>query len=388
MTSSGKYDFYPIPPATGTRPVASLLQLATNVVTDWMPGVPNSLALAFSDLLGEMLKVESVEGDELWIVAPRMTGFEKQWKLVTSWILGVAFCHKVTEDLGYPWWAPVSAFNSSATSTATPYWTFDLPPNECVITRRNASILFPDYVLARAKTGSAGYEISFAESKGCKASLEKLVAAPADWKQQSENATFVFRGTPMTITQYLLIATRVYPFGKRTKTRRVQVRAWNSTTPDASVTFDALRDVVVAHYFGVCERVGLSANAQLLALRNYSPKKGDEKVRKRVLELTERLLDRASQEIHREHLGNTEVCFGTSTPRFKVGEIAIRVGLSEPAMNLVQALQQPQKRGNRQLLRLFEREVAQTVEQLRGEQHVFVRKDGVIGEALVRDEQP
>ena len=81
--------------------MASLLQLATNVVTDWMPGVPNSLALAFSDLLGEMLKVESVEGDELWIVAPRMTGFEKQWKLVTSWILGVAFCRKVIEDLGY-----------------------------------------------------------------------------------------------------------------------------------------------------------------------------------------------------------------------------------------------------------------------------------------------
>ncbi len=81
MTSSARYDYYPIAPATGTRPVASLLQLATNVVTDWMPGVPNSLALAFSDLLGEMLKVESLDGDDLWIVAPRMTGFEKQWKL-------------------------------------------------------------------------------------------------------------------------------------------------------------------------------------------------------------------------------------------------------------------------------------------------------------------
>ena len=383
MTSSGKYDFYPIPPATGSRPVASLLQLATNVVTDWMPGVPNSLALAFSDLLGEMLKVESVEGDELWIVAPRMTGFEKQWKLVTSWILGVAFCRKVIEDLGYTWWAPVSAFNSSATSTATPYWTFDLPPNECVITRRNASILFPDYVLARANSGSAGYAISFAESKGCKASLEKLATAPADWKHQSENASFVFRGTPMTVTQYLLVATRVYPFGKRAKTRRVQVRAWNSTTADARVTFDALRDVVVAHYFGVCERVGLLANAQLLALRNYSPKKGEDNARKPVLELTERLLDRASREIHFEQLGNTKVCFGPRKPSFKVGEITIRVGLSEPAMTLVQALQQPQQSGNEQLLRLFESEVAQTIEQLRGEQNIFVRKDGVIGETIV-----
>lgn len=193
-------------------------------------------------------------GDNLWIVAPRMTGFEKQWKVVTSWILGVAFCRKVIGDLGYRWWAPVSAFSGSSRSTSTPYWT--LPPTACAIERRNSSRLFPDYVLARVKPGVSGYEISFAESKGCKYSLEKLTSAPVDWKSQSENARFIFRGVPQIITQYLLIATRIYPIGKRTRTRRIQVRTWNSKVPDAEVTLDALRGVLIAHYFGVCDESG------------------------------------------------------------------------------------------------------------------------------------
>ncbi len=260
-----------------------------------------------------------------------------------------------------------------------------MPPNECAITRRNAAILFPDYVLARFKPGGgARYEISFAESKGCKASLEKLTTAPPDWKNQSENAQFIFRDTALTITQYLLIATRVYPFGKRPKTRRIQVRAWNSTTPNARVTFNALREVVVAHYFGVCVRVGLSANAQLLALRNYSPKKDKDSERKRVLEVTERLLDRAGQEIHREPIANTVVCFGQRPPKFTVGALTIRVGLSEPAMKLIQALQHPRERNDEGLLGLFEREVAQAIELLSVEEDIFFRRDGVIGQAIER----
>jgi hypothetical protein len=77
----------------------------------------------------------------------------------------------------------------------------------------------------------------------------------------------------MTITQYLLIATRVYPFGKRAKTRRVQVRAWNSTTRDAKVSFNALRDVVVAHYFGVCE-CGFVCQRPAAGSQELFPKKG------------------------------------------------------------------------------------------------------------------
>jgi hypothetical protein len=52
--------------------------------------------------------------------------------------------------------------------------------------------------------------------------------------------------------------------------------------PDAGVTLDVFRNVVIAHYFGVCERSGLTANAQLLALRNYFPKEDNNQVRRRL----------------------------------------------------------------------------------------------------------
>jgi hypothetical protein len=68
MTLSAKYDYFPPSPPAGAKPSATVLQLATNVVTDWIPGVPNSLASGFSELLGEMLKPENIDGEDLWIV--------------------------------------------------------------------------------------------------------------------------------------------------------------------------------------------------------------------------------------------------------------------------------------------------------------------------------
>ena len=375
MEADAKYDYYPIAPADPSRPQATLMALSTNVMADWMPGIHNALAANFSELLGEMLKVEELDGDDLWIVVPRMTTFEKQWKLVTSWILGVAFCHRIIESLDYPFWAPVSAFNSRSGTIATPHWTFDYPPTNCVVEKRNKSILFPDYVVARAKAG--GYSISFAESKGSKRSLENLAVAPTDWKNQSQNANFIFDGTRLPITQYLLIATRVYPFGKRRRTRRIQVRAWNSSSPDALVPFIAFRDVLVAHYFGICERVGLHSNAQLLALRNYSPTGSKE--RKQVLEVRARLSDGAHQELQREQLGESTIYIGPGTQKLKVGDKAIRVGLSEAAMTLVQSLQHRQKREDQNLVQYFERELASTRELVGSDKDIFLRSDGVIG---------
>lgn len=119
MVQSAKYDYYPLASTTSNRPSVTLLQLATNMVTDWMPGVPNSLAAGFSELLGGTLKAEKIDIHDLWTVQERMTGYEKQWKQVTSWILGVAFARKVIDYFGYPWWAPVSAFSGKQRITHT-----------------------------------------------------------------------------------------------------------------------------------------------------------------------------------------------------------------------------------------------------------------------------
>lgn len=387
MMPSAKYDYYPLVSPPSTRPSVSLLQLATNVVTDWMPGVPNSLASGFSELLGEMLKAERIDSDDLWTVRQRMTSFEKQWKQVTSWILGVAFARKVVEDLGYAWWAPVSAFSSKHRTTHTASWTFHLPPSECKVERNNSSKLFPDYVLARTKANGLGYEISFAESKGCTDSLENRSLPPSDWKLQSTNARFIFRTVPQVVTQHLLIATRIYPAGQRLRTRRIQIRTWNAKVLDAEVTLDVFRDVVIAHYFGVCERSGLTANAQLLALRNYSPQEPDERIGRRLELVKARLLGTANQELHREQIGEASVYFGPPSSTFKVGEMAIRIGLAEPALKLLQSLQQPETGGIERLLHSFENQIGVTAESLRSLENVFVRRDGVIGMSVNRSSE-
>lgn len=350
-----------------------MLQLATNVVTDWMPGVPTSLASGFSELLGEMLKAETIGTDDLWTVQKRMSGYEKQWKQVTSWILGVAFARKVIEDLGYPWWAPVSAFSGKRRTTHTPDWTFDLPPSQCRVERNNSSKLFPDYILARTKPTALGYEISFAESKGRTDSLETRTVPPSDWKLQSTNARFIFGTTPQAITQYLLIATRIYPAGKRQRTRRILVRTWNDGVPDAEVTLAVFRDLLIAHYFGVCERCGLTANSQLLALRNFSPTEPDERIRKRLELVKVRLKGTASQELRREQIGATSVYFGPESPTFKVGKMTIRVGLAEPAIKLLHLLQYPEAGVLDNLLHTFGSQIAATAESLSSAEGVFVR---------------
>jgi hypothetical protein len=386
MEPSAKYDYYPLASTSSTRPSVSLLQLATNVITDWMPGVPNSLASGFSELLDEMLKAETIDADQLWTVRQRMTGFEKQWKQVTSWILGVAFARKIIEDLGYPWWAPVSAFSSKRRTTHTPDWTFYLPPSLCRIERNNSCKLFPDYVLARTKLSALGYEISFAESKGCTDSLENRTVPPSDWKLQSTNARFTFGNVLQLITQYLLIATRVYPAGQRERTRRILVRTWNDHVPGAEVTLDVFQNVVIAHYFGVCERSGLTANAQLLALRNYFPKEDNNQVRRRLELVKAKLLGAANQELHREQIGATSVVFGPAST-FKVGEMTIRVGLAEPAANILQSLQFPERNVLERLLHTFDSQIAATRESLRSLDDVFVRADGVVGMLVKRSSE-
>ena len=362
------------------QPSVTLLQLGVNVVTDWIPGVPNSLASGFSTLLGEMLKAEKLDADDFWTAHQQMTGFEKQWKQVTSWILGVAFARRVIEELGYPWWAPVSAFSSKRRATLTPSWTtLDLPPNKCVVEKDNSSKLYPDYALARLNPSGSGYQISFAESKGCEKALERLTTPPPEWKKQSRNAKFKFDGVPQSVTQYLLIATRICPDRKITRKRRIQVRAWNSMVPEEQVKFAAFRDVVVTHYFGVCERIGLSANAQLLALRNYSPVQAEDQTQRQLLLLTEGLLGTTPQEARREQVGDMTIYFGPRASTFRVGDTAIRIGLTEPAMKLVSSLQQPQQFMDERMLHRFESEIAEAGRHFIADDNVFVRNDGVIG---------
>src|SRR5262249_43986509 len=105
-----------------------------------------------------------------------------------------------------------------------------------------------------------------AESKGTRRSLTSLRKCPAKWYDQARNIELWFRGRPLTINRHLVVATRVNPNGWRPTTRRIQIRAWNSTSePDSLLPFEALLDVAAAHLFGLFRNLRLHENAQAIA---------------------------------------------------------------------------------------------------------------------------
>jgi hypothetical protein len=275
--NTASFDYIPVGGVKRTAKV-SLVRLATNVITDWVPGVPNSLSRGFAELLSRILKAEATTHSvaDTWIVQSQVHGFEKQWKNATSWMLGVAFCRWVIEQEGYAWWTPVSAFTPAKNKTpvARHKWlNREFSVNHCYVQPPSVptSNLLPDYMLARQTGGTPRYEISFAESKGG----DHNVAGPSwasgsgTWRNQCLNAElYRRRKSPPDVhvpaKQRLVVATRVNSKGKRSYTRRIQVRAWNSKNLETIEAKDAFREVLAMHYFGVCEQIGLSANAFLI----------------------------------------------------------------------------------------------------------------------------
>lgn len=373
----------------------SLLELATNVVTDWMPGTPNSLALCFVDLLATTLDSKAIMGGDVWTVQSRVASFEKQWKQATSWILGVAFSRKIFEMEGYPWWASVSAFTSPTRRWApsSPYWYPNFPTRQCRIIKPTPrrTRLMPDYILARNKLTQPGHEISFAESKGSQRNLEFLDPPPSPWINQARNAEFYYRRVHVPATRNMLVATRINPRAKRPVTRRIYVRVWNSEKPHKNTHLGAFREVLMFHYFGICERIGMGANAKLLALNSYAdmmlyPSDKRDFYYERLTESRKELIGMAKNEIiieETQDLPNEPIFFSSKRSKFTVGENVMRIGLSSQAMDLVKWLQE----GNEEYgidfsFRKFNKRVNELRNFSKEIPSLCLRKDGVVSEFL------
>jgi hypothetical protein len=385
------FEYYGIGSSSPSYIRMSLTELAVNIVTDWMPGVPPEMARGFTDLLDRTLKPEVGSSPKLWAVEPFVDSFENQWKQVTSWILGVAFCRKIIEMEGYPWWAPVSAFKNPGRSkkTSTHYWQTKLSVNDCEVRRPNAHMLFPDYILAKT-TGAGSYDVSFAESKATDAGLKKRATPPSDWRAQSQNANFYFKKKKQLVTQRLLVATRVNPKAVRPQNRRVIVRAWNSREPDNQVTQDTFRNLLQLHYLGICVQLRLAENARQLGLTNdaeegrvrrQGPLPGDADAVQRDAFRELSVAEFKSETI--ERLGGARVFFPERTPEFTVGDRRIRVGLTESALDVMQWLQGTMNVDGDRIIAGLAREAGHLHELAGTGADVVVRGDGVVGQ-LVR----
>lgn len=352
----------------------SLVRLALNVITDWVPGVPNSLSRGFAELLSRILKAETTpqSAADTWIVQSQVNGFEKQWKNATSWMLGVAFCRWVIEQEGYAWWTPVSAFTPAKNKTpvARHKWlNREFSVNHCYVQPPPipTSNLLPDYMLARQTSGTPRYEISFAESKGGDHTGSGWASGSGAWRNQCLNAELYRRrksaaDVHIPAKQRLVVATKVNTKGTLSYTRRIQVHAWNSKNLETIEAEDAFREVLAMHYFGVCEQIGLSANAFLIASelrltgilnRLYSLEDDRNNFRRDILlerlrvdeaqvrEEQARVVDEAESEVEPRKLDalREAVFINPSVAPYATDAGGVRVGLSESALDAVRWLQ-------------------------------------------------
>jgi len=412
--NTARFDYIPVGGAKQPAKM-SLVRLATNVITDWVPGVPNSLSRGFADLLSRILKAETTtqSAADTWIVQSQVHGFEKQWKNATSWMLGVAFCRWVIEQEGYAWWAPVSAFTRAKNKTpvARHKWLDKkFSVNDCYVQPPPVptSKLLPDYILARQQGGTPRYEISFAESKGGDHNVAGVgwSSGSVTWRNQCLNAELYRKrksapDVHVPAKQRLVIATRVNTKGKRVYTRRIQVRAWNSKNLETIEAEDAFREVLAMHYFGVCGQIGFSANAFLIAselrlrgIQNHLYDLEDDRNNLRrdimlerlrvdeaqVREEQARVADEAESELEPRKVDTVReaVFINPNVAPYATDAGGVRVGLSESALDAVRWLQGRNDNFNPDSLYHMEG-AARESSVIEASTGVAYRNDGVVG---------
>lgn len=262
-----RFSFFDVGARSPQNVTARLARLASFLVSDWIPTRPAVLAAGFVPLLDRVLQIG---GAGTWTASQQITSFEKQWRQVTSWMIGVAFARDTVERLGYPFIAPVSAFTGglSASATAAPHWREFYSRLESRIDKLNPALsrLLPDYVVGRIDPTTGMRAIAFVESKASRGSEPMALQCPDHWYKQARNAEFRWRGTLISAERNVVVATPVNPWAITERPRRVVVRVWNSEREVQPPPWEVMRELILAHYYGLLQSVGLVASCKAIEL--------------------------------------------------------------------------------------------------------------------------
>jgi len=382
-------DYWPVGTSAPSVWPVTKVELATDIALDWMPTRPASSASGVVDLLAEVIQEENVDGVDYWLAHPAVAGFERQWRGVTSFMMGVPFCIKVLRAMGYTWWAPVSCFRHNlATNKPFYWWSPFFPLSQCQVEHVSPPLspLYPDYIAARADP-AGGYRIAFFEAKGTTRALH-AAPCPINWHNQARSAELKHRGNTIATSQHVVVATRLDPDRVRSRTRKIQVRAWNNHDPELKAPFDVIAEVVRLHYLGVCLRLGMKRTARALALAPL--RWGDDAEHSR---LSEALWDPSASfeetgEAFKEE--TVETPFRNSRderihyPRRRgacgSGPFAVRPGLASPAVWLIQFLIDGKTEAAANMIRDLPHKLAFLAEATNSDEHCYLRPDGVYSE--------
>ena len=249
----------------------TLGEISGYLAEDWMPSFPASVSSAFMGWPTYLIeKYKDVFQSQLLDYLTLREGVvetERQWKGFLSWMLGVAGTRHIIKKEGYRWIAPASAFYPNLTYPVNlSNWNPLFPPSIVTATlpTNPKSRLRPDYLAIRMNNRK--YEWAVVESKGISRSLTNMRSCPTNWYNQVRNIDVKVNGVSQNIPRNIVVATRSNPNAKLPRTRRLQIRAWNSgDRPEQGLPPIATADVVAADLFGVFKNLGLFENARALS---------------------------------------------------------------------------------------------------------------------------
>jgi hypothetical protein len=255
--------------ATQSSPLAmDAGNVSNHLVADWIPSLPVNLSASFVGWPPILLEPIPFDGYDVLSVCRAAGRSERQWKSVLSWMLGVAGTRHFLARDGYRWIAPLSAFYPEAVQQVDlSAWhpMFPIGVVEATLPPDSQLRLRPDYLAIRPRGESLEWAV--VESKGTRRCMTSARECPPRWYRQARNIVVKVNGTPREAPRHVVVATRVNPQGKRERTRRVQIRAWNSTSEsrELSLPAEAAADIAAAHVFGLFKNLRLWGNARAVA---------------------------------------------------------------------------------------------------------------------------
>ena len=238
------------------------------LLSDWLPDLPVSISRSVIGWPYYLVQTEAGTSTPYLFLSRIAGGSDRQWKGVLSWMLGVAGTRRVLDDEQYIYIAPCSAFYPERNKgVSIPSWHPKYPPSLLELTQnpKISSRLRPDYIAARFRS-PGGIDFALVESKGSSRSLKSLTSCPTNWFNQVRNAVVKFKGLPIPIPRNIVVGTRCNPNAVRKKTRRLQVRAWNSHRNETFFNEEMLIEIVSAHYAALLRNLGLNNNLRALEL--------------------------------------------------------------------------------------------------------------------------
>ncbi|MFM0298249.1 hypothetical protein P0D68_34305 [Paraburkholderia sp. RL17-380-BIE-A] len=167
-----------------------------------------------------------------------------------------------------------------------------------------------------------------------------MMTCPSSWTAQVNNAAVEVDGVTVPIARNLVVATRVNPNAKRPLTRRLQVRAWNSSISAPTDDFELAKiEVIAASLFGICRNLDLIDNANAIAQATRMRRKGQATDTERGL--LYRLNEQASQELRERRVDSHFDGAELNVPvRYREdGFSRLRIKIERSTMQLIEAMQ-------------------------------------------------